>query len=179
MMVFRTYQCNDCDQVFEVTCDSGNDGDPDCPFCSKVLQWVPGMFSVRGDKSRALDVTQKIMEDQYGYTNFKDNTREGETVVIPPAAPTTSSNDALMQQISEVAQSRSQPLTPVQADMASSFWGAGAQVPQIPVAQVLASAKQSIALANQEGVNPMRLLHEAGKQGKLPMKINVIARAKM
>jgi len=179
MMVIRSYVCNDCQTQFEVTCESGSDGDPDCPSCSKVLQWVPGMFAISGVKSKALDLTQKIMEQEYGYSNFKDNTREGETVVMAPTPPTTSSNDALMQQVSEFAQSTAQPLNPVQKEMAASFWGSGNQVPQIPVAQVLASAKANAALATQEGVNPMALLHRAGREGKLPLKINVIARAKM
>ena len=178
-MIIRTYQCLDCDQPFEVTCESSSP-DPDCPMCSKVLQWVPGMFAIKGSISRAADITQKIMEQDYGYSNFKDNTREGETVVMAPPTPTTSSNDALMQQVSEFAQSTRQQLTPQQAHMAKDFWGAGAAaMPQIPVGDALAFAKQQTALATREGVNPMNLLHRAGREGKLPMKINVIARAKM
>ena len=179
MPVIRTYSCAVCGDVFDFTCES-NDPDPACKGCSVVMEWQPKSFAIKGNISKAADITQKIMEQDYGYSNFKDNTREGETVVMAPPTPTTSSNDALMQQVSEFAQSTRQPLSPVQANMAKDFWGAGAAaMPQIPVGDALAFAKQQTALATREGVNPMNLLHRAGREGKLPMKINVIARAKM
>jgi hypothetical protein len=42
---------------------------------------------------------------------------------------------------------------------------------------LLAGAKAQTAAANAEGVNPMDLLHKRGKEGKLPIRMNIIARA--
>src|SRR5258707_8167239 len=85
MPVIRTYECTDCFTVFECMLDSGSDPDPECPQCSRVLEWRPGMFSVKTNKSRAIDVTQEIMETDYGLTNFKEAPREGDVSAIMPS----------------------------------------------------------------------------------------------
>ena len=110
-MIIRTYSCADCEQEFEVTCES-SDGDPDCPTCSQVLEWRPGGFNIIGNKGKAVDLTQKILEEDYGLTNFKDNTREGDVhgIVAPPAG--TAEREAGIRQMSEAAQaSGGAPLT--------------------------------------------------------------------
>jgi hypothetical protein len=90
--------------------------------------------------------------------------------------------DAEMQTLSEVAQAAGVPITEQQKNMAGVFWGgpgaaAGAH-PLMPTGeQLLAGARAQTAQANAEGVNPMDMLHKMGKAGKLPIKMNVIARA--
>lgn len=176
MPVVRTYACDECNTTFEITCGA-NDGAPDCPNCAQVLEWVPGMFAITGTKSKAIDTTQQILEQDFGLTNFRDNQREGDTAAIVEA-PSTQKRDAEIRQLSEVAQATgAPPLSQQQAAMAQNFWGGGAVAQSIPAAQMLSNAKASTAAANAEGVNPMQLLHKAGKEGKLPLKMNVIARA--
>lgn len=175
-MIIRTYHCDDCNREFEVTCESTSP-DPDCPFCSKVLEWVPGMFAVKTNKSRAMDTTQQILEQDFGLTNFNDNMREGDVAAKAIPDKTAQQKDAEIRQLSEVAQAVGQPMTEQQQQMAQNFWGGGAVAQSLPAAEMLNNAKLSTAAANAEGVNPMSLLHKAGKDGKLPFKINVIARA--
>lgn len=176
-MIIRTYECPNCNQQFEVTCES-SDGDPDCPFCSRVLEWRPGMFAITGNKSRAIDITQNILETEFGMTNINDRQREGDVAAIAAPPPGGAERDAQIRQLSEAAQAYGQPaLTPNQAEMAKAFW-AGGQTPMqsIPAADMLNNAKLATAAANAEGVNPMALLHKAGKEGKLKTRIDVIAR---
>src|SRR6266568_3768819 len=78
-MIIRSYLCNDCGDKFEITFDNGDEPDPVCPYCrDMVLQWQPGMFSIKTGKSRAMDATQDILERDYGLTDFNDNLREGD-----------------------------------------------------------------------------------------------------
>jgi len=175
MPVIRTFACDNCNQQFEVT-QNMDDPAPDCPFCSKVLDWVPGMFNVSTSKSRAMDVTQNILEQDYGLTDFNDNMREGDIAAKNVAAAGSQKSNAEIRQLSEVAQAMGQPMTPQQQAMAANYWGGGAVSQSLPAAEMLSNARSATAAANADGVNPMTLLHKAGKQGKLPMKINVIGR---
>ncbi len=175
-MIYRTYECLDCNARFEVTCESSA-GDPDCPNCARVLDWRPGSFAITGTKSKAIDTTQKILEQDFGLSNFKDNQREGDTAAIVPAAPGAVARDAEIRQLSEVAQAKGTPMTPEQHNMATQFWGGGAMQKTLPAETLLAGARASTAAANAEGLNPMQLLHSAGKAGKLKTKIDVVARA--
>ncbi len=178
MPVIRDYHCDDCGQEFRVTCNS-SDPAPDCPHCNRVLEWTPGLFSITGTKSKAIDATQQIMEQDYGYSNFNDNMREGDVAAKPAAAPTGAQIDAEIRQVAEYAtQTTGAPtLNQTQAEMAKAFWSGG-QTPlqKVPAAEMLNNAKQSTALANSEGRNPMDLLHKAGKRGQLKTPIHVIAR---
>jgi DNA-directed RNA polymerase subunit RPC12/RpoP len=179
-MIIRSYLCRDCGIEFEVTCES-NSGDPDCPNCSKVLQWKPERFAITGIKSKALDTVQSIMEQQYGYTDFKDKVDMGETVVKAPRPMQGAEADAIGQQVSQYAeQTLGTPLTPIQKKMASTFWDGGqAAVSQIPVASLLAGAKANHAMNKSQGLDAMQILSEEGRAGKLRQKIDVVARAKM
>ena len=98
---------------------------------------------------------------------------------MPSAAPTGAQIDAEIRTVAEYAtQTTGAPtLNQTQAEMAKAFW-AGGQTPlqKVPAAEMLANAKAHTALANAEGLNPMKLLHTAGKKGQLRTPINVVAR---
>src|SRR5262245_10376379 len=100
-MIRRTYACDDCETQFEVDCESGNDGDPDCPNCSKVLQWVPARVNIGTVKGKAIDVTQKIIEEDFGLTNLNDNNREGDVAYKAAAPMQTAERENIEQQVRE------------------------------------------------------------------------------
>jgi hypothetical protein len=176
-MIIRTYKCDDCELEFEVDCES-NDPDPDCPQCSKVLDWVPGMFAINGVKSKAIDYAQDIIEKDFGLSNLKDNTREGEPAYLEPPAPQTNEREKIERAVREYVQESTHPVAQVArsqtdggAAHASFNWGtqpAGVTVPQVSMQHVLATAK-----TGPQGPNPMNLLHQGIKSGELktPMKI--------
>lgn len=179
MPVIRTFGCEDCGLEFELT-QNMDEGAPDCPRCCVVLEWRPTSFNVTTTKSRAVDVTQQILEQDFGMSNINDRQREGDIAAMPTATATGAQIDAEIRTVSEYAQQTTgaPPLTQPQAEMAKAFWGGG-QTPlqSVPAAEILSNAKASTALANLEGTNPMKLLHDAGKKGLLKTPINVVARA--
>ena len=178
-MIIRTYACEDCDAMFEVTHDRGDEPIPDCPRCSVVLEWRPRPFNITTHKAKSIDMAQTIMEEDYGLSNFKDNNREGDVGAIMPTE-NTQDREKRMQMEHEIADMASQVKTPVneaQAQAVQAFWGgpAGqAATPNTMMAQtLLASAKAG----PQAGVDAMAGLHNLGKAGKLPSNFRIIARA--
>jgi hypothetical protein len=176
-MIIRTYRCDDCEQEFEVHCES-SDGDPDCPTCEKVLDWQPGMFAITGHKSRAIDVTQKIIEEDFGLANLKDNTREGEAAYKEPRADTTHERDKITQSVMEYVRETTghSPGASVQPPPSVGFnWGtqvASAPAPQVSMQHVLAQTK----VGPQAPENPMQILQGGIKSGHLRSKNRIIAK---
>jgi hypothetical protein len=177
-MIIRTYRCDDCEQEFEVHCES-SDGDPDCPTCAKVLDWQPGMFSITGHKSRAIDVTQKIIEEDFGLSNLKDNTREGEAAYKEPRADTTHEKEKITQAVMEYVREstgNAPGAASVQLPAPVGFnWGtqvAGAPAPQVSMQHVLSQAK----VGPQAAENPMQILQSGIKSGHLKTKSRIIAK---
>jgi DNA-directed RNA polymerase subunit RPC12/RpoP len=174
-MIIRTYECMECSALFEVTLDSGNDGDPPCPNCDKVLEWRPTSFNISSNKGKAVDIAQEIIEQDYGMTNFKDGSREGDVAAITPVETTVDREKremAIMEAHQAVA-AQAPPLPPAQADMVKGFFGAPGGGGSLNLATIRAGASVGPA-AN---VNPMQQLHEAGRKGMLPMNYRIIARA--
>lgn len=183
-MIIRTYACDNCDKEFEITCNSG-DPDPDCPTCSIVLEWKPKSFNIATTKSKAINITQDILEKDFGLTNFRDNQRAGDVAGIVAPEPGQAAKDAEIRQLSEVVQQTTgQAMTDQQHTMAQAFWGGGTGVPAVAqerIAHGVSLAKESMADVNARGLNPMNLLHQAGKKGHLPdfkKNMQVVARVK-
>jgi len=175
MPVIRTFHCDNCEQEFEIV-QNMNDEAPDCPTCVRVLQWQPKSFAITGTKSRAMDVTQEILETDFGLTDFNDNMREGDVAAKIAPEPTTVQREAGIRSLSEAAQSLGTPMSAEQQNMAKNFWGGSAITQAVPAAVMLGNAKLATAAATAEGVNPMELLHKGGKQGRLKTPVHVVAR---
>jgi hypothetical protein len=161
-MIIRTYHCKDCDALFEVQHDSGDEPYPDCPKCEKVLDWRPIGFAIGGtNKGKAMDYTQKVLEQDYGLTDFKDNTREGESVIKMPVE-TTAQREVRELVEKEVAKNALQ--TPEQQASAAKFFGGSPGGPPQHLTQTfLAGAKAGV-----QGPDPMALLHKGAKSGSIP-----------
>jgi len=131
-VIIRTYACDDCGENFEVECESGDTGDPDCPNCTKVLQWIPARFNIGTHKGKAIDVTQKIIEEDFGLTNLNDNNREGDVAYRPTPVMQTDERDEIERQVREYAAQTTAPVPipaanqPQQAQanqVHMNFWG--------------------------------------------------------
>lgn len=172
-MIIRTYLCTDCNTEFEVTCESGNAGDPDCPTCTKVLQWIPAWRGAsKTNVGRAADVAQQILEEDYGMTNFRDNSREGDIAAITPSetmAEREKREAAVAAVNMEMAKTAPQ-LNDAQAEAVKAFWGAGPQAPINPA--INAPALIAAAKAGPQGNDPIKMLHDA----KPPFRFRVVAR---
>lgn len=91
MAIVRTYECPDCTERtgqtfrFDKLHFDRNEPAPECPGCRALAAvQVPAGFSIKGNASRAGDITQKIVEQDYGLTNMADRQREGDLAVITP-----------------------------------------------------------------------------------------------
>jgi predicted nucleic acid-binding Zn ribbon protein len=87
MAIVRTYECGECGCRFDKLHFDRADPPPPCPGCQALAakqSQVPAGFAIKGNMSRAVDITQSIMENDLGYTDFKDSVREGEVAVKTP-----------------------------------------------------------------------------------------------
>ena len=177
-MIIRTYRCDDCEHTFEVTCES-NDGDPDCPTCSKVLEWTPVSFAITGVKAKAVDYTQKILEQDYGLSNFRDNNREGDVAAMGPAPETTAEREKVVRAVKEYAESATMApeLKQQGAPAPANFWGGqpamGIQTNPIAPSAMLAGTK-----VGPRGYDTMKILHDGIRTGQLTTPTRILARWK-
>ena len=144
--------------MFEVTCES-NDADPDCPRCAVVLEWRPQRFAIGGSNiGKAADLTQRVLERDYGLSNFSDNLREGDVAAKAPAR-TAAEREAMERVERDAAELAATPAKLV--PQVQQFWS-GAHPAQVNVAAAaLADAKANAS----ENSRNMDLLMSAGKRG--------------
>jgi len=163
-MILRTYRCNECQEVFDVTCES-NDPDPDCPYCKQVLVWTPKSFAIGTTKGKAVDVTQQIMEEDYGMSDFNDNMREGDIAAKTPVRPREEREaiEQMERDAKELAASAGNMVP-----QAREFF-AGNQTRANVAAAAFADAK-----ATKGQHNAMDLMAAAGKKGELPMNYRLV-----
>jgi hypothetical protein len=176
MPVRRTYQCLDCQEIFEVEHASGNEPDAKCPYCVVPMEWRPQGFAIKTNASRAMDYTQQVLEQDYGVTNINDRQREGDVAAISPAETRAQRDEKaqLAEQVRQAANASATPSDPAMNKALKSFWGAGGQV-QVNPARALQDAKQG-----PQAANPMRLLHrglESGAVGDPLKNANIIGKA--
>lgn len=85
MAIVRTYECGECGYRFDKLHFDRSEPPPECPKCETIAaNKVPAGFSIGGNASKAGDITQHILEKDYGLTNFKDNMRTGDIAAITP-----------------------------------------------------------------------------------------------
>jgi hypothetical protein len=88
MAVVRTYECGECGSRFDKLHFDRADPAPPCPGCAALSAkqtQVPGGFAIKSDKSRAVDITQKICEEDYGMSDMNDRQREGDLAFKTPS----------------------------------------------------------------------------------------------
>ena len=173
-MIYRTYECSDCECVFEVACNS-SDPDPSCPNpdCGKVLEWKPKSFAITGVKAKAIDLAQDILEKDYGLSNFKDNNKPGEVGIVRNHE-TAAETHIVNQTMSEMRQQ-------LPKEQIASFWGQNAG-PSTGMQSMTGQSLIQMAKVGAQGVDPMAMLHKGVKEGKIPttrQMTSVLARADM
>lgn len=187
-MLRRLYKCADCGVQFHEFVD--NKSTPlrvDCPECTK-----PAPLDVAGEKaegeerirvmlesgkppgvrtnvSRAVEIAQRMAEDDYGMTNLRDNLKPGDIAAMPPPPIQSAEAQAIVR---EFVQAGAPPeMGKELQEQAKNFWQ--------PNPAALATAAPGAAAARADGVDPVGLLHAAGKKGILKPTYDVVSRAKM
>lgn len=131
-MVTRTYGCPSCDARFRVFGMGMNDPPPPCPKCHwQESEWVPEAIAIAGSHSKAVDLSQKIIEKEYGLTNWGDRLREGDPAVT---------------------------LTARQAPHADTFWGGTRDVAPATTASFTPNAAAWARESRRQGVDPLAMM---------------------
>ena len=167
-MIYRTYQCMECSQYFEVRHDSGDEGDPSCPVCDDiVMQWRPQKFNIASGKAKVADMARDMIAEDYGVTDMND-TREGEQSFKPPPKSKElveaegRMENAIKQEISKV-----ETTDPKVQQAIKGFYGGGGVSSVVDVPTSMANARVGPEAYTPQH-NPISMIHRAGKAGKLP-----------
>ncbi len=190
----RTYRCGDCGIEFNEWVDSKDAPlKVDCPECNAAAPHDP-VAERRADAERmatilatgqppskggstmakAVNFTQAMLEES-GHTDF-NSARAGEAAFKPDSPMQTAERDAITQQIVNAGGAPS--LTPDQASMVKGFWQPGAGR-SAAAGAVMEQSKGGAAQARAMGVDPMAIVHAAGKKGMLGPKYDIVGREKM
>lgn len=85
MPIVLDYLCTDCGTKIENYFKMSRDEpDPECPGCKAIAQKMPPLVSIGTMKGKAVDIAQNEVE-RMGFTNMKDNLREGD--IAAPSLP--------------------------------------------------------------------------------------------
>lgn len=108
-----------------------------------------------------MDYTQSVLENDYGLSNFRDNTREGDNSIIQ--------RQETKVEAEKVEREVREQMAAVQADpeKVNQFWGnnaGGATTMQSMTGQSMIA----MAKVGPQGVDPMAMLHQGVKSGKVP-----------
>lgn len=175
MPVTRRYLCDSCNYEWTHFHLQREEAYPDCPSCAAAEPAsIPTTFAITGVKSKAIDYTQRMVEEDYGMTNMRDNMREGDVAAMAPAP--VQSREA--QELTMAVREAQPDLNDAQIEQVNSFWQKG--VSGATPDQVRAQAAPAAAAARSLGADPIEMLHKAEKQaGRQGLNLDVVGRAKM
>lgn len=172
-IIRRTYRCSDCGYEMTRTEYASDEPIPDCPACHIATQKVPGLFSIKTNRSRAVDVAQQIAEEDFGLTNMRDNQRAGDTAVLPPDPIQGAEREQITRELAQMASAMGSDAPPEVASAVNGFWGgqmgSGAGDQSV--------AKEASKAAEAAGASPVGLLEQARDAGiSTNMRYDVISR---
>lgn len=174
--VRREWYCDECEYRW-VTIDEQADvvECPDCPECASRPEQVRRPVGLRTNASRALELAQKVAEEDYGVTNMHDHLKPGDIGAMAPSPIQTAEGEAITREL--VSMGAPVELAPHLQEQTKTFWGAnGAATPQanpfgLPttIDQARVMAAPAAAETRAAGHDPVGLLHQAGKKGLDPV----------
>lgn len=207
-MFTRMYKCEDCGHEWKHWHISKNEPAPNCELgcdtsaivddaaesgrgkMAEILEAQQAPARGGSTRAKAVEMTYKTMEEA-GYTDMRDNLREGDNVVVGPAPIQTAEAEKITR---ELVQAGASPEAGQQIKQGmQGFWqhekapapqrtapmpgaGPGAQLMHAAQTAPLAVAAGGAAAARADGVDPVAMLHKAGKEGSLGKTYNVVAK---
>lgn len=174
MAIYGTYHCDDCEIQFKGWRES--DGPyPDCPQCNAKGGWAPQSPNIIGVKAKAIDIAQKVAEENFGLTDMRDNTRQGDTIVKSPSPIQTSEADAITRDLQAYTDAPPE-LAPHLKQYVQNFFGATNQGPSIDPLSTIQSAAPAAKIARDQGVDPIAMLGSSSARKGGINKLDVVAR---
>lgn len=184
MPISRTYLCDDCSGQFTRLHWDRDEPAPECPYCaSATARNIPGTFNITGVKAKAVDLAQKIAEEDFGMTNMRDNLREGDIAALPPPPIQTAEAEAMVREVQDAFGEAAGTPEHLEKNI-KEFWHTSTPSGMPPEAQAMRDAKVAEAriqsqVARADGVDPVELLHKGAKQNGGDMNLHVMSRAKL
>lgn len=176
VQVRRIYRCTDCGHEFRWIHADETEDPPGCPVCvagaEKPPAFVPPMPALLTVKSKAIDYTQAMVEQDYGLTDFNDNMRAGDIAYKGPAPMHTAEREALTREMVAAGVPDHVPMEHREA--AANFWQGNTGQAASTLGSMTVAAQASAA-AKAQGVDPVGMLESASKSGNMPLKLNVVA----
>lgn len=176
MPVTRIYACDECAYEWRFFHMRSDEPYPDCPQCAADrARSLPTMFAITGTKAKAVDMAQRIAEEDYGLTDMNDNLREGDIAAKAPPPVQAAEAEALTRAMKDMAPE----ITDAQAEAVKNFWQPGSSV--APQAMQQTVAAPGAAAARALGADPVEMVHKSAKkaEGAAGPKYRVEGRAKM
>lgn len=190
-MFRRAYACDDCGIEFIHSHERKGEPAPDCPACERLARYDAARERAEGEArvqrmidsgiapgvrtavSHAVENTQRAMEDM-GYSNFRDNTRDGESIVMEPRQPTTPEHVQLVREVKQYAEQTKNPhlisLTPQDlSNQVGSAWK--------PAGQSMSAPAPGAAEAKSIGAEPIAMI-DGARAKPLVSNFNIQGRAK-
>jgi hypothetical protein len=180
-MLRRTYKCDAGHQFVHRTADP-NEPAPPCPGCpppipsapGPVVAWVPPLPALGTTKGKAIDLAQKIAEEDYGLTDFNDNQRAGDIAYKPPAPMQTAEREAAIREMMQAGVPEALPMEAQQK--VQNFWQGSAGATSDTIVGDGSIAKAASQEAAAQGVDPVGILERGRSSGMMgPMPMNVMA----
>lgn len=194
MPVNRTYECAKCTERWTMRHENSDDYCKRCPHCGAKANWSPQPLTIGANRGRAAKLAERIMEKEYGLTDFNGGAREGEVAAKGLAPQTTVQKEAMIRQIAETTRELSTAsISPeMQAsvkDATQLFKADNGQIaaaaanPVLPrnidTSAMMAMAKNGSqeGRALNKGRSPMEMLHGGLKSGKIdPVRAGIMGR---
>lgn len=177
--VRRLYRCSDCALEWREVHQSMDEPVPDCPRCAVVATWVPPMPGLLTSKSAAVDYAQKMAEEDYGFTNMRDNQREGDIAAMEAPAPSRQVTEDMVREMKQMAEQTAAEGNQVANAIQTAGAGDGFWKPN-PTQNIADLSSGAAAVQRAEGIDAVGLL-EAGKSRGITtnMRFNVVGREDM
>lgn len=205
VLIRRRFRCDEvgCNAVFEDRVLSSEAPVPACPACESrgvdgpaLPAWVPPHPAIGTTKSKAIDIVQKMAEEDYGLTDMNDNQRVGDIAFKGPATVGTAEAEAQLRQIIEMSAQVAAPLGhgPILPDgsrptvpedqrhllvdpnmQRENFWngnmGGGTAEASVGSSAI---AKPASEAARRDGAEPLGILEKAREGGNMPFRMQVM-----
>jgi hypothetical protein len=175
---YGTYHCDECDLTFKSFREV--DGPlPDCPICvPDNTPFEAKAPAIIGNKAKAIDMAQKIAEEDFGLTDMRDNNRPGDVIVKSPSPIQTAESEQITREMMAVTNAGPEVAPHLQQYVKNFFGAANQGQTTIDPAASIQGAAPAAQAARSEGVDPIALLHKSKGLNSGINRLNVIAKAK-
>lgn len=167
----RTYECGDCGHRFNHVVWEADAPHPDCPKCEVIASYVPPLPGMLTTKSAAIDMAQKIAEEDFGLTNIRDNQRAGDVAAMGPAPMQTAEREAITQQMKEMADQMQSTGAEISPQMQTAL---AAQGGSMWTGQQMASLNGGPVAGAAQSADTVGILEKARAAGASRMSYNVM-----